>query len=79
MGLSTGDERILDDPEPLVMIEELGDNAVIINLRAWAGAGDFWDAVRDLKKAIKVELEAAGYSIPFPQRDIHIISGDKPG
>ncbi len=79
MGLLTGDERILDDPEPLVMIEELGDNAVIINLRAWAGAGDFWAAVWDLKKAIKVELEAAGYSIPFPQRDIHIVSGDKPG
>ena len=78
MGLLTGDERILDDPEPLVMIEELGDNAVIINLRAWAGAGDFWAAVWDLKKAIKVELEAAGYSIPFPQRDIHIVSGDKP-
>ena len=78
MGLLTGDERILDDPEPLVMIEDLGDNAVIINLRAWAWAEDFWAAVWDLKKAIKVELEAAGYSIPFPQRDIHIVSGDKP-
>ena len=79
MGLLTGDERILDDPEPLVVIEELGDSAVIINLRAWAGAEDFWAAVWDLKKAIKVELEAAGYSIPFPQRDIHIVSGDQPG
>ena len=79
MGLLTGDERILDDPEPLVVVEELGDSAVIIKLRAWAGTGDFWAAVWDLKKAIKVELEAAGYSIPFPQRDIHIVSGDKPG
>ncbi len=79
MELLTGDERILDDPEPLVVVEDLGDSAVIINLRAWAGAGDFWAAVWDLKKAIKVELEAAGYSIPFPQRDIHIVSGDKPG
>ena len=79
MGLLTGDERILDDPEPLAMVEELGDSAVIINLRAWTRAEDFWAAVWDLKKAIKVELEVAGYSIPFPQRDIHIVSGDLPG
>ena len=79
MGLLTGDERILDDPEPLAVVEELGNSAVIINLRAWTRAEDFWAAVWDLKKAIKVELEAAGYSIPFPQRDIHIVSGDLPG
>ena len=79
MGLLTGDERILDDPEPLAVVEELGDSAVIINLRAWTRAEDFWAVVWDLKKAIKVEFEVAGYSIPFPQRDIHIVSGDLPG
>ena len=79
MGLLTGDERLLDDPAPLAVVEELGDSAVIINLRAWTRAENFWAAVWDLKKAIKVELEAAGYSIPFPQRDIHIVSGDLPG
>ena len=79
VGLLTGDERILDDPEPLAVVEELGDSAVIINLRAWTRAEDFWAAVWDLKKAIKVEFEVAGYSIPFPQRDIHIVSGDLPG
>ena len=79
MGLLTGDERILDDPEPLAVVEELGDSAVIINLRAWTRAEDFWAAVWDLKKAIKVEFEVSGYSIPFPQRDIHIVSGDLPG
>ena len=79
MGLLTGDERILDDPEPLAVVEELGDSAVIINLRAWTRAEEFWAAVWDLKKAIKVEFEVAGYSIPFPQRDIHIVSGDLPG
>ena len=79
MGLLTGDERILDDPEPLAVVEELDDSAVIINLRAWTRAEDFWAAVWDLKKAIKVEFEVAGYSIPFPQRDIHIVSGDLPG
>ncbi len=75
MGLLDGDARVLDDPEPVVVVMELGDNAVIIKLRAWTESGDYWATVWDLNKAIKNELQAAGYSIPFPQRDIHIVSG----
>jgi len=76
MGLMTGDGRVLGDPEPLVFVQSLGDSAVIINLRAWTQSGDFGATVRDINKAIKVELQAAGYSIPFPQREVHIVSGE---
>ena len=75
MVLLTGDDRVLGDPEPLTVVMELGDNAVIIKLRAWTRSEDYWATVWDLNKAIKIELQAAGYSIPFPQRDIHIVSG----
>ena len=75
-GLLTGDDRVLDDPEPLVVVQELGDSAVIIKLRAGTRAGDYWATVGDMNKAIKTELQAAGYSIPFPQRDVHIVSGE---
>ena len=76
MGLMTGDKRVLGDPEPTVFVQSLGDSAVIINLRAWTQSGDSGATVRGLNKAIKTELQAAGYSIPFPQRDIHMVSGD---
>ncbi len=76
MGLMTGDKRVLGDPEPMVFVQSLGDSAVIINLRAWTQSGDSGSTVRDLNKAIIVELQAAGYSIPFPQRDIRIVSGE---
>ena len=75
-GLLTGDDRVLDDPEPLVMVQELGDSAVIINLRAWTRSGDYGATVWDLNKEIITELQATGYSIPFPQRDVHIVSGE---
>ena len=75
-GLLTGDDRVLDDPEPLVVVQELGDSAVIINLRAWTRSGDYGATVWDLNKEIITELQATGYSIPFPQRDIHIVSGE---
>jgi len=83
MGLMTGDKRVLGDPEPLVFVQKLGDSAVIINLRGWIKSDDYSATVRDLNKAIKVELQKARYSIPFPQLDIHIVSGPgstrKPG
>ena len=75
-GLLTGDDRVLDDPEPLVVVQELGDSAVIINLRAWTRSGDYGATVWDLNKEIITALQATGYSIPFPQRDVHIVSGE---
>ena len=75
-GLLTGDDRVLDDAEPLVVVQELGDSAVIINLRAWTRSGDYGATVWDLNKEIITELQATGYSIPFPQRDVHIVSGE---
>ena len=74
-GLLDGDDRVLKDPERLVKVKELDDSAVIINLRAWTKSGDYWATVWDLNKAIVIDLQAAGYSIPFPQRDVHIVSG----
>ena len=76
MGLMTGDGRVLGDPEPLVFVQSLGDSAVIINLRAWTRSGDYGATVWDLNKEIITELQATGYSIPFPQRDVHIVSGE---
>ncbi len=75
-GLMTNDARVLDDPEPLVFVKSLGDSAVIINLRGWTLSEDYWDTVWSLNKSIKADLQAAGYSIPFPQRDLHIVSGE---
>jgi len=76
MSLMTNDARVLGDPEPLVFVKSLGDSAVIINLRGWTKSDDYWDTVWGLNKAIKADLQKAGYSIPFPQRDLHIISGE---
>jgi small conductance mechanosensitive channel len=76
MGLMTGDKRMLADPEPMVFVQSLGDSAVILNLRGWINSDEYWVTVRELNKTIITSLQAAGYSIPFPQRDIHIVSGE---
>jgi len=76
MGVLTADGRILADPAPEVMVKELADSAVVINLRCWAKIEDFWGAHWDVTRNAKLALDAAGYTIPFPQRDIHLVVGD---
>lgn len=70
--LAGEDERTLKDPEPVVFVDELGDSAVVLRLRVWAATDDYWALRRALTERGKAALEAAGLSIPFPQRDLHI-------
>jgi len=66
------DARTRADPAPAVFVDELGDSAVVLRLRVWAANADYWDLRRALTENGKAALEAAGLSIPFPQRDLHI-------
>ncbi len=70
--LAAADERVQAQPAPVVFVEELGDSAVVLALRVWTATPDYWNVRRDLTKRGKSELEAAGLSIPFPQRDVHV-------
>lgn len=76
--LMEGDQRILGDPAPEVMVMELGDSAVVLNMRCWTKGDEYWPTLFDLNKLAKLRLEAAGFTIPFPQRDVHIIGGGMP-
>lgn len=70
------DQRALVDPVPQVMVKELADSSVNINMRCWTNSGDYWNLLFDLTKQSKQSLAAAGITIPFPQRDLHIIPPD---
>lgn len=70
--LVAGDSRVNDEPEPAVMVTNLGDSAVEIQFRVWCAASDYWPLRFDLTRAAKEKLEAAGLTIPFPQRTVHL-------
>ena len=69
------ESRALDDPAPLVAVESLGDSSVNLLLRYWTEAGDFFATKLDMTRAVKERFDAEGISIPFPQRDLHVIDG----
>jgi small conductance mechanosensitive channel len=70
--LATEDSRTLREPEPYVFVDELGDSAVMLRLRCMVANDDYWPARRAFTERGKLVLEAAGLSIPFPQRDVHV-------
>lgn len=67
-------DKVLDDPAPQILIMDLADSAVNIAARPWVTADDYWVVRSELLEQIKVALEAAGCSIPYPQTDLHIQS-----
>jgi small conductance mechanosensitive channel len=72
--LIEADERILKDPEPMVVISSLGDSAVNITTRSWVNAGDYWGVYFDLMENAKLAMDANNISIPYPQTDVHLHS-----
>ncbi len=69
--------RVLKHPPPHGLIMGFGESAINFELRAWTDEFADWIRVRsDLTSAIHDAVVAAGWSFPFPQREVRII--DKP-
>ncbi len=64
--------KVLDDPETSIFVLNLGDSSVDFAVRPWAKTEDYWTVWGDLLEQGKLELEAAGCNIPYPQTDVHL-------
>jgi small conductance mechanosensitive channel len=69
------ESRFLKDPEPQIVVQSYGEGGITIVLRAWAPLGVYWTVYWDLMRGIKEKIDAAGLTIPFPQRDVHLRMG----
>ncbi|MGB5892027.1 MAG: mechanosensitive ion channel domain-containing protein, partial [Thermoanaerobaculia bacterium] len=65
-------ELVLESPEPVIKVHELGDSSVNFICRPWAKTDDYWTVYWDITRAVKERFDAEGVSIPFPQRDVHL-------
>ena len=71
--MAQGDDRVLkDDNPPEVMVEALADSSVNLKLRTWVKSEDYWSLFFYITENVKKQYDAAGISIPFPQRDVHL-------
>jgi small conductance mechanosensitive channel len=67
--------EIVDEPAPQIGIEEFADSSVNIGMRYWVPTKQYFQILYQANLAVYEALNKAEISIPFPQRDIHMLSG----
>ena len=67
-------EKVLREPEPTIKVHTLNDSSVDFIVRPWAKTEDYWDVYWDITREVKMRFDKEGVSIPFPQRDVHLIA-----
>jgi small-conductance mechanosensitive channel len=75
--VATESDKVLKDPQPMVLFLNFGDSSLDFQLRAWIA--DFNDRPiiqSALIREIDRRFRAEGVEIPFPQRDLHLRSVD---
>ena len=58
----------LKNPEPMVYVDNLGDNSVDLQVRFWAPVSEWFSIKTKMLWRMKKALEEEGIEIPFPQR-----------
>lgn len=66
-------DKVLKDPACAVGVNALADSSVNLLVMPWCNTDDYWDVYFGVREDIKKALDANNITIPFPQRDVHII------
>ncbi|MGD9031484.1 MAG: mechanosensitive ion channel [Desulfobacteraceae bacterium] len=69
-----GIEKVSQDPPPQVGIQKFGDSSIDIGLRYWVPSKRYFLTLYEVNLAVYKNLKKGGVEIPFPQRDVHIVS-----
>ena len=66
--------EVVTEPAPQIGIEEFADSSVNIGMRYWVPTKKYFQILYQANLAVYNALAQAGITIPFPQRDVHMLS-----
>lgn len=69
-------EKIKQNPEPKVFVSELADSSVNLTIHFWTNKEDYLQTLHFIREEIKISLDKAGISIPYPQQEMRIIGNN---
>lgn len=72
LDMAAKDERVMQDPAPVVFMTAHGDSSLQFSLRVWCAGSDYWSVKFDFTEKAKKLFDENGIQIPFPQMDVHI-------
>ncbi len=57
---------------PFVALSQLADSSIVLTVRAWVAASEYWSVYFDMNERFYKELPEKGFNFPFPQLDVHV-------
>lgn len=70
--LMEAEPRIRKDSDMMVFVDSLGASSVVLGLRGWTTASDYWSVRWKLLEDIKLEMDKEGIVIPYQQVTVHV-------
>jgi small conductance mechanosensitive channel len=70
-----GNAALLKDPAPVVQVLRLAESSITIAVRPWVSVQDFGAALGEVNRMVIEALQRDGITLPFPRRDVRILSG----
>jgi small conductance mechanosensitive channel len=70
---------VLKDPAPAVGISELGDSGIIISVDPWVPVAEYGKVQGELNQALVEHFHSASIQIPYPQREVRMLSPAQAG
>lgn len=63
---------VIQDEKLNVFVDELGESAVILGVRAWVKTDEYWQTRWDLLEDIKLTFDEEDIEIPYNQLTVHV-------
>lgn len=74
---AAGEEKLVADPAPAVVLNAYGASGVEYILRSWVASEDYWDVYFRLNESAGNAIVRAGLSMAYPHVDVRIIDSEK--
>ena len=65
------DERVLQEPAPVIVLGALADSSVNMTVRVWVKSENYWNVFFQTNETIYNEFNRQGINFPYPQLTIH--------
>ncbi len=66
-------DAVCREPQPQVGIQAFGESSIDIGMRYWVPTRRYFQTLYRANLAVHRALREAGITIPFPQRDVHLV------
>ena len=71
-GILTDDPCVIKTMDFHVFVDDLGESAVVLGIRAWVKTAEYWDTRWRMLEAIKLTMDENHIEIPYRQLKVHV-------